>query len=202
MVSLSLSLFVFVKYLALLIIERKSKTTTPTQNQERIQDFKVGGTHLKKIAPTGGRRENLWGISCEKSQFYAKKILFFPILGGACAGCAPPLDPPLGTVLKYCRKIVQSEFKWIPLTHMYMHDCLLSFIRKGVMISQLYFLLYLTLRQAWLVSPTSNYMIACDRQVVFSGYSCFLHQLNWPQHYNWNIVESGVKHHKPNQSIP
>ena len=95
MVSLSLSLFVFVKYLALLIIERKSKTTTPTQNQERIQDFKVGGTHLKKIAPTGGRRENLWGISCEKSQFYAKKILFFPILGGACAGCAPP--PPPGS---------------------------------------------------------------------------------------------------------
>ena len=37
----------------------------------------------------GGRRENLWGISCEKSRFYAKKIIFFPILGGARAGCAP-----------------------------------------------------------------------------------------------------------------
>ena len=34
------------------------------------------------------------------------------------------------------------------------------------------------LRQVWLV--------------VFSGYSGFLHQ------YNWNIVESGVKHHNPN----
>jgi hypothetical protein len=32
----------------------------------------------------------------------------------------------------------------------------------------------------------------CDRLVVFSG---FLHQLNWPPRYNWNIVESGVKHH-------
>ena len=30
------------------------------------------------------------GISCEKSRFYAKKIIFFPILGGAHAGCAPP----------------------------------------------------------------------------------------------------------------
>jgi hypothetical protein len=76
--------------------------------QGRIQDFKLGGA-LKKIAPSGGRRENFWGISCEKSRFYAKnsyffqlrreawtflgyfvwkitilrlKIIFFPILGG------------------------------------------------------------------------------------------------------------------------
>ena len=39
-----------------------------------------GGT-LKKIAPSGGRCENCWGISCEKSRFYAKKIIFFPIVG-------------------------------------------------------------------------------------------------------------------------
>ena len=32
-----------------------------------------GGAHLKKIAPSGGRREIFWGISCEKSRFYAKK---------------------------------------------------------------------------------------------------------------------------------
>ena len=60
--------------------------------QGRIQDFKLGGAYLQKIAPSGGMRENFWGISCEKSRFYAKKIIFFPILGGACAGCAPP--PP------------------------------------------------------------------------------------------------------------
>ena len=45
--------------------------------QGRIQDFKLGGGALKKIAPSGGRRENFWGISCEKSRFYAKKIIFF-----------------------------------------------------------------------------------------------------------------------------
>jgi hypothetical protein len=28
---------------------------------------------LKKIAPSGGRRKNILGISCEKSRFYAKK---------------------------------------------------------------------------------------------------------------------------------
>ena len=89
--------------------------------QGRIQDFKLGGAHLKKLRRPeeganilgvfrvknhyftpkisfynyGGRREKFWGISCEKSRFYAKKTYFFPILGGACAGCAPPLDPPL-----------------------------------------------------------------------------------------------------------
>ena len=35
--------------------------------------FRVRGGALKQIAPSGGWRENLWGISCEKSQFYAKK---------------------------------------------------------------------------------------------------------------------------------
>ena len=50
-------------------------------SQERIQDFKLGGGALKKIAPSGGRREHFWGISCEKSRFYAKKSYFFSILG-------------------------------------------------------------------------------------------------------------------------
>ena len=34
--------------------------------------------------------------------------------------------------------------------------------------------------------------------LVFSGYTCFLHRYTWPPWYNWNIVESGVKHHNPN----
>ena len=38
--------------------------------QGRIQDFKLGGAHLNFFG----------GISCEKSRFYAKKIIFFPIL--------------------------------------------------------------------------------------------------------------------------
>ena len=39
--------------------------------------------------------------------------------------------------------------------------------------------------------------VTCDRSVVFSWYSGFLHQLNWLPRYSWNIVQSGVKHHKP-----
>ena len=62
-----------------------------------IQDFKLGGGALKKNWPNGGvfrvkkhdftpknhilsncggRREQIWGISCEKSRFYAKKAYF------------------------------------------------------------------------------------------------------------------------------
>ena len=44
--------------------------------------FQVRGAHLKKIAPSGGRCENSWGISCEKSRFNAKKSYFFQL-------CAP-----------------------------------------------------------------------------------------------------------------
>jgi hypothetical protein len=38
--------------------------------------------------------------------------------------------------------------------------------------------------------------VTSDRSVVFSGYSGFLYQQNWPLRYNWNIVESGIKHHE------
>jgi hypothetical protein len=60
----------------------KQKTKIVEPEQGRIQDFKLGGGALKKIAPSGGMRENFWGISCEKSRFYAKKSYLFPILGG------------------------------------------------------------------------------------------------------------------------
>jgi hypothetical protein len=42
-----------------------------------------GGGALKKIAPSRGRRENFWGISCEKSRFYAKKSYFSNFRGAA-----------------------------------------------------------------------------------------------------------------------
>ena len=51
--------------------------------QGRIQDFKLGGGALKKIAPSGGRREKFWSVSCEKLRFYAKKSYFFQFFWGA-----------------------------------------------------------------------------------------------------------------------
>ena len=44
-----------------------------------------------------GRREHFWGISCEKSRFYAKKKnhIFSNFRGGGRAPGAHPLNPPL-----------------------------------------------------------------------------------------------------------
>ena len=50
--------------------EQRSKT----HNQRRIQDFKLGGG--------GGALNFFLGISCEKSRFYAKKIIIIPIAEG------------------------------------------------------------------------------------------------------------------------
>ena len=46
----------------------------------------------------------------------------------------------------------------------------------------------------------SSLSVTCGRSMAFSRYSGFLHQLNWPPWYNWNIVENGDKHDKPNQN--
>ena len=42
-------------------------------------------------------------------------------------------------------------------------------------------------------------LLTCDwRQFGgFLRYAGFLYKYNWPLRFNWNIVESGVKHHKP-----
>ena len=37
--------------------------------------------------------------------------------------------------------------------------------------------------------------VLCDRPVVFFGSCGFPNQSNWLPRYNWNIVESGVRHH-------
>ena len=88
--------------------------------------FQVRRGALNKIAPSRGRHQNVWGISCEKSRFYPKKsycfqlqrevrkllgyfvckitilrkkIILFPILGGAHAGG----DPPPGSAPGYAQ---------------------------------------------------------------------------------------------------
>ena len=56
--------------------------------------FQVRGGALKKIAPSRGRSENFWGISCEKSRFYAQKNHIFTNFRGGCA--APEIVTRLG----------------------------------------------------------------------------------------------------------
>ena len=58
--------------------------------------FQVRGGALKQIAPSGGGRDNFWGISYEKSRFNAKKIMFSNFREGPPP--PPPLDPPLRSI--------------------------------------------------------------------------------------------------------
>jgi hypothetical protein len=44
--------------------------------------FQVRGGALKTIVQSGGRREHIRCISCEKSRFYAKKSYFFQLRRG------------------------------------------------------------------------------------------------------------------------
>jgi hypothetical protein len=57
-------------------------------------------------------------------------------------------------------------------------------------------------RCAWYNIMWQRLSVTCDRSVVFSRYSSFLHQSNWPPQDSWNIVEGGVKYHKPNLIRP
>jgi hypothetical protein len=68
-------------YLCFIIFCCLGDTLTSNNNlQGRIQDFKLGGGGaFKKIALSGGGGEIFWGISCEKSWFYAKKSYFFQL---------------------------------------------------------------------------------------------------------------------------
>ena len=79
--------------------------------QGRIQDFKLGGEGgtLKKNCAERREVQTFLDISCEKSRFYAKKSYFFPILGGARAGCAPP--PPGSAPDKWLWRLIMRGIK-------------------------------------------------------------------------------------------
>ena len=84
--------------------------------------FQVRGGALKKIVPSGGRRENFWGISCEKSRFYEKKNhIFSNFRGGARRVLPPPPTPPPGSApAKYSRTSLaptrMARIPWIAQT--------------------------------------------------------------------------------------
>ena len=98
--------------------------------------FQVRGGALKKIAPSGGRREKCWGISCEKSRFYAKKSNFFQlrrearkVLGISCeksrfyanfrwGGPAPPPGSAPVLLYIYILLYIMMIIKMAPL-HLY-----------------------------------------------------------------------------------
>ena len=88
-------------------------------NQGRILDFKLGGAHLKTFALSGGRRENFWGLSCEKNHIFSN---FGGGGQGARARCAPWIHPWQYTVTVATR----SNFNSFVLVYFYYKIVLFS----------------------------------------------------------------------------
>jgi hypothetical protein len=63
-------------------------------NQGRIQDFKLGGAHFKKLRRAEGGAK-IFGVFRMKNHHFTQKNHIFSNFRGERAGCAPPLDPPL-----------------------------------------------------------------------------------------------------------
>ena len=56
----------------------------------RISSYGGVGAHLKKLRRKKGGAKIFGVFRVKNHDFKPKKIIFFPILGGARAGCAPP----------------------------------------------------------------------------------------------------------------
>ena len=61
--------------------------------QGRIQDFKLGGAHLKKLRRAEGVAK-IFGLFRVKNHDFTPKNLICSYFRGACAGCAPPGSAP------------------------------------------------------------------------------------------------------------
>jgi hypothetical protein len=77
--------------------------------QGRIQDFKLGGAHLKKLRRAEGGAK-IFGVFRVKNHDFTPKNHIFPILGGARAGCARPCIVHLN--------IPSGEIKMIEIVHL------------------------------------------------------------------------------------
>jgi hypothetical protein len=63
--------------------------------QGRIQDFKLGGAHLKKLRRAEGGAKIFWEFRVKNHDFTPKNHIFSNFRGGDACRVRPPLDPPL-----------------------------------------------------------------------------------------------------------
>ena len=61
--------------------------------QGRIQDFKLGGAHFKKLRRAEGGAK-IFGVFRVKNHHFTQKNHIFSNFRGECAGCAPPGSAP------------------------------------------------------------------------------------------------------------
>jgi hypothetical protein len=64
-------------------------------SQGRIQDFKIGGAHLKKLRRAEGGAKIFGVYRVKNNDFTPKNHIFSNFRGGARRVRPPPLNPPL-----------------------------------------------------------------------------------------------------------
>jgi hypothetical protein len=64
-------------------------------DQGRVQDFKLGRAHLKKLRRTEEGAKYFWVFRVKNNDFMPKNHIFSNFRGGRAPGAHPPLYPPL-----------------------------------------------------------------------------------------------------------
>jgi hypothetical protein len=86
-------------------------------SQGRIQDFKLGGVHLKKLRRAEGGA-NIFGVFRAKNHDFTPKYHIFSNFRGRARRVRPPLDPPLVHVAQYlafCVMFYRSLFVYLAI---------------------------------------------------------------------------------------
>jgi hypothetical protein len=111
----------------------------------------------------GSRISSLWGISCEKSRFYAKKSYFFPILERARAGCAPWIRPCIGLFDKDTSgKVIQLDVVYAAITGLF------NFLARFIYVIRLHSKLQVTGNVMILTVLISDITVIVYRVIVMS----------------------------------
>ena len=64
------------------------------EDQARIQDFKLGGAHLKKLRRAEGGGKFFWVFRVKNHDFTPKNHIFFQFYGGRAPGAPPAESAP------------------------------------------------------------------------------------------------------------
>ena len=100
--------------------------------------FQVRGGTLKKIVPSGGKRENFWGISCEKNHDFTQKNLIFSNFRQGARRVRLPLVPvpPLGLIVSEVVGVIKCKFCVVVFVCVYMshysHVALFFYFRSEI----------------------------------------------------------------------
>ena len=84
-------------------------------SQGRIQDFKLGGAHLKKLRRAEGGSK-MFGVFRVKNHDFTPKNHIFSNFRGGCAGCPPPTGSAPGIYNYLWNQCLSSLVLWVRIS--------------------------------------------------------------------------------------